>query len=315
MAVVASCVQRTLRSLAYVVRQREGGVSSAEEEIRVARLSGGPVRYRDHGEGRPLVFLHGLLVNSRLWRAVAPGLAGDARVIVPDLPLGGHELPMNPSADLAPPCVADLVVELLDHLGIDSAVLVGSDTGGAIAQILTARHPGRVTTLVLAPCDAYDNFLPPVLRYAQVAARIPGGVRLATQALRVGWIRRLPIALGWLARRPIPADVLEGYLGPARRSPAIRRDLGKVLRGISRRQTLAAAEALVTFPRPQVMVWADTPRVFPLAHGRRLAEQAPDGRLVVVPDSYALVPEDDPEVLLGALRDLLVELAERPAAR
>jgi len=271
-------------------------------------LSAGPLRYRDTGAGCPVLLLHGLLVDGRLWRKVVPDVARRARVIVPDLPLGAHVEPMDPDADLRPPAVADLVVELLDHLSLDRVILVGNDTGGAIAQMIAARHPDRVRALVLTPCDAFDNFLPPVLRYTQVAARVPGGVRLAVGALRVPAIRRLPIALGWLARHPIPEDVIDGWLAPARGDRAVRRDLGKVLRGVSREQTRTAAAALRTFPRPQLMVWADTTRLFPLEHGRRLAAQAPDGRLVVVPDSLALVPEDQPAPLVRALGDLLGEL-------
>ena len=51
-------------------------------------LPQGTIHYRDAGEGPPVVFLHGLLVDSELWRKVTPLLQGDARCIAPDLPLG-----------------------------------------------------------------------------------------------------------------------------------------------------------------------------------------------------------------------------------
>ena len=279
-----------------------------------AALSAGALRYHDLGQGTPVVLLHGLLLNSAFWRKVAPALVGRARVVAPDLPLGGHRVPMRAGADLAPPAIADLVAELLDHLGLERAVVVGNDTGGAVAQLFAVRHPERVAALVLTPCDAFENFLPVLLRYTQLAARIPGGIWLAAQALRSPVVQRLPIAIGWLAKHPLPADVTELYLAPSRRDRGVRRDVAKVLRGISRTQTRQAAEALRRLAAPQVLVWADTRKIFPVAHARRLAAQAPDGRLVLVPDSYAFVPEDNPGPLVDALVRLLEELDGREPA-
>jgi pimeloyl-ACP methyl ester carboxylesterase len=53
------------------------------------------------------VFVHGLLVNGRVWERLIPRLSAKARCIVPDLPLGSHPAPMNSSADLSPPGLAD----------------------------------------------------------------------------------------------------------------------------------------------------------------------------------------------------------------
>ena len=51
----------------------------------------GRIRYRERGEGPPVVFVHGLLVNADLWRAVVPGIADAGfRCIAPDWPLGSH---------------------------------------------------------------------------------------------------------------------------------------------------------------------------------------------------------------------------------
>src|SRR5262249_3057864 len=55
------------------------------------------------GAGRPLVFVHGLLANSRLWRKVIALLEPRFRCVAPDLPLGSHRLPMNSDAELTPP--------------------------------------------------------------------------------------------------------------------------------------------------------------------------------------------------------------------
>ena len=142
--------------------------------LRTASLSAGPLRYRDHGSGVPVVFLAGLVLPSGFWRRVVPLLTQPVRAIVPDLPLGAHTIPMRRDADLSPTAIADLIPELLDTLDVSEAVIIGNDTGGAIAKLLATRHPERVSALVLTPCECFENFLPPIYRYLQVLAHMPG---------------------------------------------------------------------------------------------------------------------------------------------
>ncbi len=66
----------------------------AEQQV---QTSMGPVRYREIGQGRPVVFLHGIIANSVLWRNVVPAMASDVRCITPDWPLGAHELGLRPT--------------------------------------------------------------------------------------------------------------------------------------------------------------------------------------------------------------------------
>src|SRR5258708_3342540 len=99
-------------------------------------LSSGTIRYRDDGRGPPIVFVHGSLVNGTLWRDVAARLVPHHRCVVPDWPLGSHELAMRPGADLSPFGVAALVAELLERLDLRDVTLVGNDSGGAICQMV-----------------------------------------------------------------------------------------------------------------------------------------------------------------------------------
>jgi pimeloyl-ACP methyl ester carboxylesterase len=262
-----------------------------------ALLRQGRVRYEEVGEGPTVLFLHGLLVSHRVWRGVIPALSAECRCIAPDLPLGSHELPLAAWTDLSPPGLADLVAEFLDALQLREVIVVANDTGGAIAQILVARHPDRVAGLVLTSCDAFNNFLPPLFRYLQVLGWVPGAGFLIAQALRAAFVRRLPIAFGWLTREPIDATTIESYIRPLRSSRGVRRDLQKVLRAISRRHTEAAAERLSGFRRPVLIIWAQGDRIFPVDHARRLAQLFPDARLVLVDRSRSLLPEDRPDRL------------------
>lgn len=270
------------------------------EEVRLPHAT---VRYRDEGSGPVLVFLHGLLVDGRLWRKVTPHLVADARCVVPDLPLGAHTTPAAPGADLTPHGMARLVADLLEELDLRDVTLVGNDTGGVIAQLVATRHPERLARLVLTPCDAFDNFLPRVFTPLTLGARVPPLLTALTQPLRLRAVRRLPIAFGWLTKRPIdPREVEDDWIRPYFADAAIRRDVVRALRGVDRRITLQAAEDLRSFGRPALIAWATEDKVFPFAHAQRLAALLPDARVEAIEDSYAFVPEDQPERLAEAIR-------------
>ncbi|HEY2438549.1 MAG TPA: alpha/beta hydrolase, partial [Solirubrobacteraceae bacterium] len=232
------------------------------------QLTQGTIRYRELGAGQPIVLVHGLLTNGELWRDVAPRLADDFRVIVPDWPLGSQQIPLDPRADLSPLGLAQIIADFLSALDLEDVVLVGNDTGGAISQLVAVHHPDRVGRLVLTPCDAYENFLPPAFRPLQALARVPGSVFLLAQTLRPSAARRLPLAYGWLMKRP--DDALTGaWLEPARRSGAIRREVASILKGISARYTLQAAERFGDFTKPVLIAWAPEDRFFKLRYAER----------------------------------------------
>ena len=209
------------------------------------RTSAGPVRYYEVGQGPALVFVHGLLVNGALWRKVVPLLSDRFRCIVPDWPLGSHHVPMSSAADLSPPGLARTVAEVLGSLDLESATLVGNDTGGAVCQLAAAPHPERIGAMVLSDCDTYENFLPRLFRPLQVAGRVPGGVLVLAQGMRLRAMWRLPIAFGRLIKHDIDADVVDSYFEPCRSNPDVRRDTAKVLRGRGGR-----AAPLLRPPRP-----------------------------------------------------------------
>lgn len=269
-------------------------------------LTAGTVAYRTLGEGPPVVFIHGLLVNADLWRNVVPTVAAAGyRCIAPDWPLGAHEHPLAPGSAFDLPALADLVAEFLDALDLQDVTVVANDTGGALTQVLLTRHPGRVARAVLSSCDAYDRFLPPPVNLLPPLAALPGQVWLLLQVTRPRWVQRLPIAFGWLTKRPIPKEMVASYLGPARRSRAIRRDVKAVLRAVDKRYTLAAAEDFAKVDIPVLLAWAQDDRLFPVKMARRLEDELPQARLVEIPDSYTFTPEDNPAALAEAIVEFL----------
>ena len=281
-------------------------------------LPAGTIEYTDTGGGGPvIVLLHGLLMDATLWDEVTVTLSAGHRCVAPTLPLGAHRRAMKTGADLSLPGIAKLVAEFLDRLGLDDVTLVGNDTGGAVVQLLAADGAPRVGRVVLASCDAFDNFPPGLTgRTLALAGKLPPALfGLVMQQMRLRPLRRLPVAFGWLTRRGDAATAR--WIKPVLAQPDVRRDTARMLRAVfaDKRLLLRAAESLPAFDRPALVVWAAGDRVMPPEHGRRLASLFPDARLLEIPGSYTLIPLDQPAQLAAAIGEFTGEVNDPGPAR
>src|SRR3954467_12372581 len=102
-------------------------MTTLTDERKEGRLSSGLIRYREAGAGKPVVFVHGYLVDGRLWSRSVDRLSDRFRCVAPDWPLGAQQVAMNPDADLSPPGLARLIAEFLERLDLEDVTLVGND--------------------------------------------------------------------------------------------------------------------------------------------------------------------------------------------
>lgn len=268
-------------------------------------LTAGVIDYEDTGGGGPvLVLLGGLAMDGSVWDPMVAELRGEHRCVVPTLPLGAHRRPMRRDADLSLHGFARMVAELLERLDLEDVTLVQNDHAAALA--LAGENPERVARLVISSCEAFENY-PPGLpgKNMRVTAMIPGALFVAMQALRIRPLRRLPIAFGWMSKRPLPDELLDRWLAPIQSQRGVRRDLRRYAAGARRRQMLDVCERLRGFDRPTLVVWTPEDRVQRPEHGQRLAALLPDARLVQIPDSYTLIMRDQPETFARAVRDFV----------
>jgi pimeloyl-ACP methyl ester carboxylesterase len=268
-------------------------------------LSAGTVEYTDTGGPGPVVvFVHGLLMDGTLWDGPVAAL-DDHRCVVPTLPLGAHRVPMHDGADLSLASIAALLTEFLERLDLRNVTLAGVDTGGALVQLLMVAGEPRVSRVVLASCDAFDNFPPGLTgKTLFLTGKLsPGLFGLFMQQMRLRAVRRLPIAFGWLTKRG--DAVSAGWLRPLLSQAGIRRDTVHVLRAAAASPGILVdvAERLPAFDRPVLVVWAREDRVMPPEHGVRLTALLPKGKLVEVADSYTLVPLDQPAEFARLVRE------------
>lgn len=264
-------------------------------EKKEIQLESGTIRYREAGEGPPIVFVHGYLVDGRLWDGVVDRLADRFRCIAPDWPIGSQQVAMNPDADLTPPGVAATIADLLAKLELEDVTIVGNDSGGAMSQILVTRHPERIARLVLTNCDTHENFPPGIFKHLPALANLPGGMALIALPFRSDAVAARAFAP--FTKKPLPRDLIHSWMDPARTDPAVKRDLKKVTVGMHRRYTLEAAEKLRGSQLPILLTWAPGDKFFPISYGERLAGEAGNAHLVRIPDSSTFVSWDQPQRL------------------
>ncbi|MFF8654015.1 alpha/beta fold hydrolase [Streptomyces huasconensis] len=200
--------------------------------------------------------------------------------------------------------MALLIGELADSLKLgDETVFVEND-GGRLQQS-AAERPQRVSWLVLAGCEAFDNYPPRADgKMMTAAARIPGGVAAMAHGLAFRPARRIPgTGYAVMAHKPVAHDVTDRWTEPLRKDPAARRVLVRCLRAARPSEMREAAEGPRAHDRPGLVVWGRRGRMMPPEHGRRPAELLPQGRLVELDDCRTLIPLDRPEGLAAAIRD------------
>jgi pimeloyl-ACP methyl ester carboxylesterase len=254
------------------------------------------------------LFVHGVLLNSHLWRHQLAGLADVRRCIAVDL-LAHGDTEIDPAQDVSVTANARMLTELLDALGVDQVDVIGNDSGGGIAQIFAATNPDRVRTLTLTNCDTHDNWPPEAFKpFMKMAAS--GGLATTLNAmLSDKAVYRSPDALGPAYERPetvSDADI-DTYLQPFVRSAQRTRDLQRFLAAFDNRHTVAIESQLRQLHAPTLIAWATDDVYFPVKWAYWLADAIPGAKPPVeIPGARIFFPEERPETFNQLLRAHLV---------
>jgi pimeloyl-ACP methyl ester carboxylesterase len=259
-------------------------------------ISAGTIEYREEGDpnGRPVVLLHGLLMNDAQWNLALPLLPPGFRYLLPILPMGGHRIPMREDADLTLPGMVDIVADFLDALDLDDVTLVVTDWGGALFLTDVGRDK-RVARLVICPSEAFDNFPPGFPgKVAWLASRNTLTVSLAMRQLKIGWLRKQWLMFGQMAKKPVPQDIVDQWMAAGLADRRIRHDLVKYCRTkFDKADLIRATNRLADFDGDVLVLWSRNP-VMPDHHAVELADLT-GGTLRYVDDANVLVMLDQPE--------------------
>ena len=246
---------------------------------RSVETGSGRISYTEEGTGPVALFVHGVLLNSHLWRHQLEHLSGIRRCIAVDL-LAHGDTEIAPDQDVSVTANAKMLKEVLDGLGVDQVDLVGNDSGGGIAQILSALYPERVRSLTLTDCDAHDNW-PPEAFKPFLAMAAGGGLRGTLKAMLSDKnVYRSPQALGAAYEHPelVSDESIEAYLRPLVRTEQRIHDLERFLAAFDNKQTRAIEARLKTLKAPTLIVWGTDDVYFDVEWSRWLADTIPGTR-------------------------------------
>src|ERR671923_2679950 len=130
-----------------------------------ANVNGINLYYETHGEGRPLVLLHGGLGSGEMFGPVLTELAKHHHVVTPDLQGHGRTADIDRPIDMR--LMAGDIAALIDHLKLDKPDVVGYSLGGGVALHTAAKYPGKVSRLVAASAYIRPDAVYPEIRAQQ----------------------------------------------------------------------------------------------------------------------------------------------------
>lgn len=231
-------------------------------DLKIARVA-----YLDYGSGPAALFLHGFPLNGYQWRGALERLHGCRRCIAPDfMSLGYTEVKQG--SKITPNSQVSMLVALMDKLRIRQVDLVANDSGGLIAQMLTASHPERVRTLLLTNCDVDENnppkkFVPAVemARKGEFAKKY-----LLPQLQNKQAARTVKGMIGSAYTQPekISDETLDIYLQPLVESENRMKQIDEYTVALGENELVALREPLCRWQGNAKLVWALKDEFFPV---------------------------------------------------
>jgi pimeloyl-ACP methyl ester carboxylesterase len=269
-------------------------------------VTGARLFYYDAGpHGAPeMLLLHGLGDEADTWRRVLASLAVRHRVIAPDLPGFGRS-PLPPRRFLTPRYLSAVLIELMGHLELGPALLVGSSLGAALAQIVALADPRLVSRLIL----------------------VDGGL-LAMTRPRAGMLFMLLPGPGEKRYRSLAADLdaayasLQPYYGSLGAMPAVERQFlrervgERVASPTQMRAYFSSFRGFVgwalfkgrLFARrasrlaiPATYVWGEQDHILPVEAGKAACAHHEGAVMSIIPGAGHLPHQETPEEFLRVL--------------
>jgi pimeloyl-ACP methyl ester carboxylesterase len=247
------------------------------EHLRRIELPGADVNYVEIGEGKPIVFVHGISGCWQNWLENLPGLAAERRAIALDLP-GFGASPM-PSWEIEMSAYGRLLNDFCEKLGLEGTTLVGNSVGGLIAVEAATATPRRFERLVLVSAAGIINTWSPRLRATATAwAWKEFGPHFATRGQEI-------------VSRPRARELV---FRPFVRYPnRLREDLllEQIVNGLKQAEGFGDAlqalivhdsrERLAAIEMPTLIAWGLSDRVIPVAAAASYHRRIPHSRLEI----------------------------------
>ncbi len=257
--------------------------------------------YERRGDGPPIVFVHGAVVDHGQWLPQAEALSDSHTTVVYDV--RGHGRTGGSTVDrYTLELLADDLDALIAELDLDHPVLCGLSLGGCIAQAYATKHPDRISGLVLADTFTSGDWRwPERLQWGLLGAAIP-------IARLVGY-QRVERAMVWLQERVRGEEASGDYdrIEELRKSgPTMTtEEFAKVIRAL--RSVPRASFDFSDLSVPALLIYGEHEMGFVKRHAAKLAAEIDDADVVEVPGGAHASNLDEPEFVTAALRRFLSE--------
>ena len=278
---------------------------------RFAEVASGRIAYIERGQGPVALLVGGVPLNGYHWRHVIDRVQHRRRCVAIDL-MGLGYTEIAPDQDVSFTAQARMLAEVLDALGIDQVDLVGSDSGGAIAQIFATHHPERLRSLILTNCDVHDGWPPPqvlpLIERARAGTLAPIFQPLVDRPdeARARFARgeSVPLFRSFADPSVLTDEVIRVYLQPLLSSPQRIRAFERYWLGFDNAHTVAIHGALQRLQVPTLIVWGLQDFFFDKKWAYWLKDTIPGARRVVeVEDARLFFAQDRPDALAGPALD------------
>jgi pimeloyl-ACP methyl ester carboxylesterase len=256
--------------------------------MRNVAVDGHSIAYREAGQGRALVLLHGFLCDSRCWGRQLGGLSDSFRVVAWDAPGAGSS--SDPPESFTTTSYARCLSSFLEIIGITRAHLVGLSWGGILAQEFYRVAPQHIRTLILA--DTYAGW----------KGSLP----------EPAWRERLETCL---RESTEPADTLVAKLLPGMFTDGVPQEVREELAAIMSEfhpagfrlmsRSSAEMDTRDLLPRigvPTLVLWGDDDRRSPMHVAEQLHTAIPDAEIAVIPDAGHVSNMEQPDAFNAHVR-------------
>ncbi len=281
--------------------------SLADPDSRFIEVNHLNVHYKSFGQGEPVyILLHGFAASVFSWREVTQPLASSGTVIAFDRPAFGlTERPIEWSGNnpYSPEFQAELVVGLMNNLGIEKAILVGNSAGGTVATLTALTYPERVQALVLVDAAIYGGGGTP--SWAGWLIRSPQMQHIGPLiARRISSSGEDFARSAWHNPELISQEIWDGYTKPLQAE-----NWDKALWNLtSASRELMLDTRLSELKMPVLVITGDDDRIVPTENSLRLAAEIPGAELVVIPNCGHVPHEECPQAFLDATLDFTSRL-------
>jgi len=278
----------------------------ADADSQFVEINGIMVHYKMIGQGEPyMILLHGFGASVFSWHAVLGPLSQLGTVIAYDRPAFGlteRKMTWNGLDPYSPEGNEALLTGVMDHFGMQKAILIGNSAGGTLSMQFALSHPERVQALILVDPAVYENGSP---AWVSIFGKTPEMQHLGPLFVRsIGKSGLELIKTAWHDPTSITQETLDGYTKPLKAD-----NWDRALWDF----TMASHDTGLTsdlkdFTMPVLVITGDDDRIVPTANSIKLAGVIPNSKLVIIQNAGHVPHEEQPALFMQAVGEFIRNL-------